>query len=74
MVGEPLEKRAHRFGRDLGQHEGEAVTCGRTHRGVEVGPIKAAIAEPMRPLAAKPPAIPGAALLPNATAAMHYSL
>ena len=60
---EPGEEGVHRRGRDLRQHEGEALAGRRPDGGEEVGPGVALVAEARWPLAAGEPAVAGAPLL-----------
>ena len=52
LGGESVREQVLCRGRDLGQHEAEALAGGRAHSTVDVGPLKAAVAEAARAFAA----------------------
>ena len=60
---EPGEELVHRFDRDLGQHEGEALACCGPDGGEEMGPTIALAAQSGRALATGEPAMADTPLL-----------
>ena len=63
LGGEAFQEQAHRFGRDLRQHERGALARGGLDGGEDVGPGEAPVAQTRRALPLQPPAVAGAAFL-----------